>query len=122
MVRPPVCLFIVFSCLSPLLQLRTLCRARATRRHRLHLLDEEPRPGALICWRDPKVTGRRPRLLLHLAKIAAALEPTAHAVLLVDQAGSHMSTRDGNVGRYDEGGVEGGAQAGVTLEPHRCEP
>ena len=30
---------------------------------------------------------------LHLAEIAAAVEPAAHAVLLVDQAGWHMSTR-----------------------------
>ena len=121
MIRPPGMPLHRLLLSVTLLQLRTLCRTRATRRHRLHLLDEEPRPGALICWRDPKVTGRRPRLLLHLAKIAAALEPTAHAVLLV-QAGSHMSTRDANVGRYDEGGAEGGAQVGVTLETHCCEP
>jgi hypothetical protein len=50
--------------------------------------------------------------------IAAAVEPTAYAVLLVDQAGSHMSTHDGNVGQYDEVGAEGVGQAGVTLEPH----
>jgi hypothetical protein len=30
---------------------------------------------------------------LHLAEIAAAVAPTAHAVLLVDQAGWHMSNR-----------------------------
>jgi putative transposase len=30
---------------------------------------------------------------LHLAEIAAAVAPAAHAVLLVDQAGWHMSTR-----------------------------
>src|SRR2546421_6722052 len=30
---------------------------------------------------------------LHLAEIAAAIAPAAHAVLLVDQAGWHMSTR-----------------------------
>jgi transposase len=30
---------------------------------------------------------------LHLAEIAAAVEPAAHAILLVDQAGWHMSTR-----------------------------
>ena len=30
---------------------------------------------------------------LHLAEIAAAVEPAGHAVLLVDQAGWHMSTR-----------------------------
>ena len=30
---------------------------------------------------------------LHLAEIAAAVEPAAHAALLVDQAGWHMSTR-----------------------------
>ena len=30
---------------------------------------------------------------LHLAEIAAAVEPAAHAVLLVDQAGWHRSTR-----------------------------
>jgi len=57
--------------------------------------------------------GRRPCLLL----IAAAVEPTAYAVLLVDHAGSHMSTHDGNVRQYDEFGAEGAGQAGVTLEP-----
>ena len=30
---------------------------------------------------------------LHLAEIAAAVAPAAHAILLVDQAGWHMSTR-----------------------------
>ena len=30
---------------------------------------------------------------LHLAEIAKAVAPTAHAVLLVDQAGWHLSTR-----------------------------
>src|SRR5262245_52736961 len=30
---------------------------------------------------------------LHLAEIAATVEPAAHAILLVDQAGWHMSTR-----------------------------
>jgi len=30
---------------------------------------------------------------LHLAEIAAAVEPAGHAVLLVDQAGWHISTR-----------------------------
>src|SRR5262249_59119501 len=30
---------------------------------------------------------------LHLAEIAAAVAPAAHAVLLVDQAGWHMATR-----------------------------
>jgi hypothetical protein len=30
---------------------------------------------------------------LHLAEIAATVAPAAHAILLVDQAGWHMSTR-----------------------------
>jgi transposase len=30
---------------------------------------------------------------LHLAEIAKTVEPGAHAILLVDQAGWHMSTR-----------------------------
>jgi hypothetical protein len=30
---------------------------------------------------------------LHLAEIAATVAPAAHAILLVDQAGWHLSTR-----------------------------
>jgi len=37
---------------------------------------------------------------LHLAEIAAAIAPAAHAVLLVDQAGWHMSTTPRRTGQH----------------------
>src|SRR5262245_41959058 len=59
--------------------------------HHLHLRRSLPEGGQ---GRSPDPAACNTEAMnLHLAEIAAAVAPAAHAILLVDQAGWHMSTR-----------------------------